>query len=294
MAQKDILEKILMAHGDVFADCVNVFLYGGQPKLRGGDLCPAPTESFYQGKAGKRSQFCDRSFFQMEDGQVKAQYFIENETRLKRRQALRKASYQGGSYREQLELKQPVYPVIGIILNWTGRRSRIPSSLRRLLASEGADMEALRFVDDVTLKLYHMRNLSKEVRDRFTSDMGFVVDYLNTGSFEGRGQQRIAHGEALCEMMEALTGDARFTDMIGNLLEKQEEGEGIVMCEYIDMLEAKGEARGKEIGKEIGEGRLASLLSKLYALGRDEDAKLAVNDRAARGRLYEELGIAGG
>ena len=30
MAQKDILEKILMAHGDVFADCVNVFLYGGQ------------------------------------------------------------------------------------------------------------------------------------------------------------------------------------------------------------------------------------------------------------------------
>lgn len=290
MAQKDILEKILMAHGDVFADCVNVFLYGGQPKLRGGDLCPAPTESFYQGKAGKRSQFCDRSFFQMEDGRVKAQYFIENETRLKRRQALRKASYQGGSYREQLELKQPVYPVIGIILNWTGRRSRIPSSLRRLLASEGADMEALRFVDDVTLKLYHMRNLSKEVRDRFTSDMGFVVDYLNTGSFEGRGQQRIAHGEALCEMMEALTGDARFTDMIGNLLEKQEEGEGIVMCEYIDMLEAKGEARGKE----IGEGRLASLLSKLYALGRDEDAKLAVNDRAARGRLYEELGIAGG
>ncbi len=290
MAQKDILEKILMAHGDVFADCVNVFLYGGQPKLRGGDLCPAPTESFYQGKAGKRSQFCDRSFFQMEDGQVKAQYFIENETRLKRRQALRKASYQGGSYREQLELKQPVYPVIGIILNWTGRRNRIPLSLRRLLASEGADMEALRFVDDVTLKLYHMRNLSKEVRDRFTSDMGFVVDYLNTGSFEGRGQQRIAHGEALCEMMEALTGDARFTDMIGNLLEKQEEGEGIVMCEYIDMLEAKGEARGKE----IGEGRLASLLSKLYALGRDEDAKLAVNDRAARGRLYEELGIAGG
>ena len=131
MAQKDILEKILMAHGDVFADCVNVFLYGGQPKLRGGDLCPAPTESFYQGKAGKRSQFCDRSFFQMEGGRVKAQYFIENETRLKRRQALRKASYQGGSYREQLELKQPVYPVIGIILNWTGRRSRIPSSLRR-------------------------------------------------------------------------------------------------------------------------------------------------------------------
>lgn len=129
----------------------------------------------------------------------------------------------------------------------------------------------------------HMRNLSREVRSRFVSDMGFVADYLNEGSFEGRRGQRILHGEALCEMMEALTGDTRFTDLVGELLRRQEKGEEIIMCEYIDMLEARGEIKG--------ENRLASLLSKLYSLGRDEDARLALDDRQVRLRLYEELCI---
>ena len=56
-----------------------------------------------------------------------------------------------------------------------------------------------------------------------------------------------------------------------------------VMCEYIDMLEARGEIKG--------ENRLAALLSKLYSLGRYEDAKLALDDRQVRLRLYEELCI---
>ena len=49
---------------------------------------------------------------------------------------------------------------------------------------------------------------------------------------------------ALCAMMEALTGDVRFTEQVEELLEKQRKGEEIIMCEYIDMLEARGEARG--------------------------------------------------
>ena len=81
------------------------------------ELQPAPTESFYHGikretgkeralakdvgnnSADARNQFCDISFFRTEGGEIKAQYLIENETRLKKRQILRKASYQGGAYR---------------------------------------------------------------------------------------------------------------------------------------------------------------------------------------------------
>ena len=85
-------------------------------------------------------------------------------------------------------------------------------------------------------------------------------------------------------MMEALTEDTRFTDMIEELLQKQKEGKGVIMCEYIDMLEARG--------KEIGENKLASLLEKLYSLGRDEDAKLAVRDVNARKQMYKEFCIA--
>lgn len=113
--------------------------------------------------------------------------------------------------------------------------------------------------------------------------MGFVVDYLNEGSFEGRREQPILHGEALCEMMEALTGDTRFTDLVVELQSRQKKGEEIVMCEYIDMLEARGAIKG--------ENRLATLLTKLHSLGRDEDARLALSDRQVRLRLYEELCI---
>ena len=34
MADKDISEKILMRHADVFADCGNALMYGGEQRLR--------------------------------------------------------------------------------------------------------------------------------------------------------------------------------------------------------------------------------------------------------------------
>ncbi len=126
-----------------------------------------------------------------------------------------------------------------------------------------------------------MRNLPKEVRLKFTSDIGFVADFLNEGNFESRTKQKIVHIEALCKMMETLTGDSRFTNKIDKLLKMQEGGREVMMCEYIDMLEAKGEARGED--------RLTSLLTQLYELGREEDVKLALKDKDARKRLYQEF-----
>ena len=90
-------------------------------------------------------------------------------------------------------------------------------------------------------------------------------------------------------------------------MEKESKGEDVMMCEYIDMLEARGEARGVAIGEArgvtigeargvaIGEARgetkLSSLLERLYEQGRDEEAKQAVLDTTARARLYQELHI---
>ena len=54
MAEKDILEKVLLSHADVFADCVNTLAYEGNGRLAETDLQPAPTESFYQGKEKTR------------------------------------------------------------------------------------------------------------------------------------------------------------------------------------------------------------------------------------------------
>lgn len=52
-----------------------------------------------------------------------------------------------------------------------------------------------------------------------------------------------------------------------------------MMSEYLNALEAKGEIK------------LTTLLKKLYDLGRDADAKLAVQDMDIRAKLYKEFHI---
>lgn len=143
----------------------------------------------------------------------------------------------------------------------------------------------------------------QNVRERFTSDLGFVVDYLNEGSFEKRRNQKIIHVEALCEMMEALTGDVRFTDQVEELLKRQKEGEEIVMCEYIDMLEARGEARGITIGEargitigeargeNKGETRLGNLIQALLKEKKYSEIEAASKNRERRHELYRKYGI---
>ncbi len=307
MAEKDIAEKVLMSHADVLADCVNALIYGGERRLSAGDLRLAPTESFYQGKGRTRNQFCDRSFFRTQEGVIKAQYIMENETYLRRRLALRKASYQGGAYREQLDSKEPVYPVVSIVLDWMGKRSRIPLSLHQLIERDGVFPEEASLVDDAKLTIYHMRRLSKKVRAGFTSDMGFVVDYLNEGSLESRREQRIVHIEELCEMMRAVTGDSRFTEQVDELLERRGKGEELRMCEYLDMLEARGQERGEKIGQErgekigqkrgekigqkCGEDRLARLISNLLREKKYQEIEEVSKNRGRRQELYRRYGI---
>ena len=48
MGEKDIAEKILLAHNDVFSDIVNVLLFGGQEVIQENDLEDQTTGSAYK------------------------------------------------------------------------------------------------------------------------------------------------------------------------------------------------------------------------------------------------------
>lgn len=290
MAEKDITEKILLSYADVFSDCINTLVYGGIQYLNPQNTQPAPTESFYKGKK-PHNQFCDASRYLMEEDTICLQYIIENETELEERQILRKISYQGGSYRLQLESGAPVYGVIAIVIAWTGKASRIPLNLHTLLLKNGVPQKYLKQIDDEKLAVYHMNNLSPEIRSRFTSDIGFVADYLNEGNFGRRMQQKIVHLEALCDLMETLTGDTRFTELARQFRENKQKGEQIMMCEYLNQLEEQGERRGEKRGEINGEANLSSLLEKLYDLGRSKDVELAVRNPDARAKMYKEFSI---
>ena len=99
------------------------------------------------------------------------------------------------------------------------------------------------------------------------------------GRQEIRREQKIVHVEALCGMMEALTGDSRFTDLAGELLKKQKEGKEIAMCEYIDMLEARGETR------------LRKLIQALLKEKKYSEIEAASRDSEKLHELYKKYGI---
>lgn len=87
--------------------------------------------------------------------------------------------------------------------------------------------------------------------------------------------------------LEILTGDTRFTELAKQFYENNQKGEKVMMCEYLNQLEERGERRG-EINAETN---LSSLLEKLYDLGRDEEAKLAVRNPDARAKMYKKFSI---
>ena len=84
-------------------------------------------------------------------------------------------------------------------------------------------------------------------------------------------------------MMYALTGDSRFTDLVGELLNRQSKEEETVICEYIDMLEAKG--------IEKGEKRLVALIQVLLKEKKSDIIALVAGDSDKRQELYNTYGI---
>ena len=84
-------------------------------------------------------------------------------------------------------------------------------------------------------------------------------------------------------MMYALTGDSRFTDLVGELLNRQSKEEETVICEYIDMLEAKG--------IEKGETRLVALIQVLLKEKKSDIIALVAGDSDKRQELYKTYGI---
>ncbi len=84
-------------------------------------------------------------------------------------------------------------------------------------------------------------------------------------------------------MMYALTGDSRFTDLVGELLNRQSKEEETVICEYIDMLEAKG--------IEKGEKRLVALIQVLLKEKKSDIIALVAGDSDKRQELYKTYGI---
>ena len=88
---KDLVMKEFEAYPDVAADLLNVFLYGGQYRVKENSLLAAPTETLYQGSDKLHNQIEDMGKYEMDSGRVKAMYLFANQSKVDAKMLFRKA-----------------------------------------------------------------------------------------------------------------------------------------------------------------------------------------------------------
>lgn len=280
---KDVAQKNLEGFPDVAADILNVFVYGGRQRVQPELLHPAPTETEYAAPGGAlRNQLEDVSKYEVQDGRIRVQYLLANQTEADGRMILRKAGYVGAVYREQYDGKVgDGFPVVSLVLYWGRGRWKKARSVRALFGERDLPLQLWRLAEDCRLHVFEMRNLPSEVRELFRSDMRLVVDYLAEGS-SFRSERPVVHKEALVRLLRAFGGDVDVEDTARVLRDMNVKDEDeITMCELFDQYTRKGRKEGLSEGIQKG---LQALISTCRELG------VSFDDTAAKVKEKFSLG----
>ena len=256
MAEKDIAEKTLIAIDEVFADIVNVLLFGGKTLVKPEDLA-ATTATAYQASGTLREQERDvAKHWRGKCGFRIALFGIENETVPEDDMPFRVIGYDGAEYRDQLysvkdeegkrrRNQNPRYAVVTLVL-YFGYQKRWDKA-KTLYENIGSLPEELKpYVHDFKINLFEIAYLTDEQAALFKSDFRIVVDYFiqmrKTGRYVPRFDQ-VAHPYEILHLMSALSRDNRFVEAYNEL--EKENREITKMSEALDWIEQQGERRGR-------------------------------------------------
>ena len=266
MQEKDITQKMLERHNDVFSDIVNVLLFGGKKVVAEETLFDAVTDSVL--KIDKRVRIQDRDVAKYwKDSQINIALFgLENQTTPNKLMPLRVISYDGTEYGKQSRtenIDKKKYPVISLVLYLGFEQKWLYP--KNLLGIIDVDEKLRPYVNDYKINLFEIAYLDREIIDSFKSDFWILADYLyqmRVNKNYVADKRSIGHIEELLMLMSAMTGDKRFEEIIDEANTK----EVVNMCEVLDIVEARGIEKGREEGIEKGREEGADLISRLNTI----------------------------
>ena len=276
MAAKDYLEKQLLRYADVFADVLNVCLFGGKRLILAEELVEAATLSIYKDKTLKfRMQERDLAKY-WDKCNIRIAFFgIEDQTNVSDIMPLRVIGYDGAVYRDEVnnildakeenrkqkeqgepvaenDKRRQIYPVISVILyfdykkKWTG-----PRSLKECFKNMPPELEP--YVNDYKIHVIDVAWLPDETIAKFTSDFRFVAEYFSQMQKENKWKpmpEEIKHVRDLLYFFEELTKDNRFIEMYKKY--EKDGGDATMASIALDYLEQNGYDRGVKDGKLQG------------------------------------------
>lgn len=256
MNEKDIAEKALMACNDVFADVINVIVFGGKRVVEEASLSDATTNSMYKVDKDLHEQNRDVAKY-WKDNEVRISFFgIENQTEMETYMPFRVIGYDGAAYRSQLLAKEisKVYPVVTLVLYFgTKKPWSSPITLKECLPSVPEELDP--FISDYKINVVNVAFLDDETVYKFTSDFKIVAKYfvgLRKGGVPDLSDDEIKHVDEVLKLMQVLTGDNSFVNTINAAREMKLKKGAISMNSYFSDAIEKGRKEGIEEGIEKG------------------------------------------
>lgn len=300
MGAKDITEKILADFNDVFADIINGVLFDGKQVVSEHALENVKDRSQYKFNNIIHEQERDLAKRWIPYKICFALYGLEHETGAEPYMPMRIIGYDGAAYRGQLtkrERDRPNFPVITIVLYFGTKHWDQPRTLYECMNIQ----ENLKpFVSDYKINVVEVAFLDDKL-DNFHSDFRIIAEYFvnKRRNIEYTpSAQEIQHVDEFLKLLQALTGDDRYFDVL-NLLQKEAKKEGVNMCEILDKVEnrgiAIGEIRGEIRGEKRGREKMADEINQLNAIllkqNRMDDLIRTLTDRNYQRQLMTEFGI---
>lgn len=264
MGEKDVTEKILEAHNDVFADIMNVLMFDGEEVVKPEDLTDQTTHSVYKADGKVRELERDVAKRWNKSNIRIACIGLENQTADDRDMPLRIMGYDGAEYKAETLAGKDRYPVITLVLyfgykkHWTAPKSlsecmEIPARCRP-------------FFHDYAINVMEIAYLTPEQVKLFKSDFRIVADYfvqMRMNNDYKPDPINMKHVHEVLQLMSVLTKDNRYAEAVSKKI--SEKGEPKNMCEVLDRLIGEGEGRGEARGEARGEskGRLMSAVKTI-------------------------------
>lgn len=265
MGEKDVTEKTLEAYGDVFADIINVLMFGGEQVVSPDDLEDATPVSMYKVEGKIHEQERDVAKYWKQMTLRLALLGMENQTDYDADMPLRLFGYDGTAYRAQILTSKELntdkdapkeqrtrYPVFTLVLyfgseHWTKNR-RLEE---RVAFPEGLKERLLPFFNDYRANVFEIAYLTEEQVKLFQSDFRVVAEYFVRSRTDPDYQPEpteIRHVDAMLKLLSVMTGDRRFEE----ILTMPGGGKPKMMSEVLNRAEQRGMERGMECGMERG------------------------------------------
>jgi len=295
MKQKDAVEKGFFDLDDVFADIVNVFITEGKYIVKPEDLETVHPSSYFEDAEGN-TRYQERDVSKIIKGKQMvnlALVGLEPMNYQDEDMPLRVYSYNGAGYYYQLKRRReakkdnepvpPVYPVITLVLNFSGKKWMKPDTLQKCFKDDTAGINQM--AGDLQLYVVDVTDLSEETILKLQSDFRHVAAMykgledpyaalVDTGN--------ITHIEEFAKLMGVLMEDGNVERWILRIYNKGEGG--TYMHEiyrnfretlYNDGKEAGlSEGRAEGISKGEDNGIVTSLVNLMSTTGMDLDTAM--------------------